>query len=76
MAHQEILCTVDSCFYNDSARVCKAAKIMVQNNFVHLNDIKMEVGSMDRAASNSNETLCQTFISKEKGPKPGIERLP
>lgn len=76
MAQQEILCTVDSCYYNDDARVCKAAKIMVQNNFVHLRDVKMEAGSMEGDASNSNETLCQTFIPKEKGPKPGINRLP
>jgi hypothetical protein len=76
MAQQEILCTVDTCYYNDDARVCKASKIMVKNNIVQLSDIKMEVGSMGKDASSSNETLCETFIPKEKGPKPGIQRLP
>lgn len=73
--NQEILCSVDSCYYNEAARVCKAARIMVKNNFVHIGDIKMEVGEMGAEATNSNETLCETFIPREKGPKPGVKRL-
>jgi hypothetical protein len=75
MAHQQILCSVNSCYYNEAGQECKAAKIMVQNNAASLANVKMEVGEVGGEAPRSNQTLCHTFIPKGKGPKPGIERL-
>lgn len=77
MANQQILCSVNSCYYYGSGDVCKASKIMVQNNHGTLgnNNTRMEVGSIGGEAGTSNQTLCNTFIPKDKGPKPGIERI-
>ena len=78
MPNQEILCSVDSCYYNEGGRQCKAEKIVVQNNPATMGNAKMEIGELGGGgeATRSNETLCHTFIPRERGPKPGIERLP
>jgi hypothetical protein len=73
--NQEILCTVDACYYNEGGSQCKAEKIMVQNNPGTLGNTKMEVGELGGEAKKSNQTLCHTFIPKERGPKSGIDRL-
>ncbi len=75
MANQEIYCTVNSCYYYGSGDNCKASKIMVRNNPQTLGNANMEIGTIGGQARESNQTLCETFIPKEKGPKPGIERL-
>jgi hypothetical protein len=75
LANQQILCTVNSCFYYGSGDKCKAEKIMVKNNETTLRDTRMEIGSIGGEASNSCQTLCHTFIPKEQGPKPGIARM-
>lgn len=75
MAQQEIYCTVNSCYYYGSGDLCKAAKIMVKNNPATLQNANMEVGTLGGEARQSNQTLCETFIPKDKGPKPGIERI-
>lgn len=78
MANQEILCTVNTCYYNEDARVCKAEKIMVKFNPDVIHGSRMEVGEMghDAATHKSIGTLCETFVPKEHGPKAGINRLP
>lgn len=75
MANQEIHCTVNSCYYYGSGDHCMASKIMVKNNPATIADTKMEIGSIGGEAHRSNQTLCETFIQRAKGPKPGIERL-
>jgi len=75
MASQEIFCTVNSCFYYGSGDRCSASKIMVKNNPVTLGNVNMEIGTIGEEARRSNQTLCETFIPEEKGPKPGIERI-
>lgn len=75
MANQEIYCTVNSCYYYGSGDKCKAEKIMVKNNQATLGQTRMEVGTLGGEAGESNQTLCHTFIPKDKGPKPGINRL-
>lgn len=75
MAQQQIFCTVNSCYYYDNGDKCAASKIMVKNNTATLGNTRMEVGTLGGGASRSNETLCETFIPKEQGPKPGIERI-
>lgn len=75
MANQEIYCTVNSCYYYGSGDLCKASKIMVKNNPETLGNVNMEVGTIGGEAAESNQTLCHTFIPKQKGPKPGIQRL-
>jgi hypothetical protein len=75
MLGQEIYCTVSSCFYNGSGDKCKASKIMVKNNPETLRNANMEVGSLGGMATQSFETLCETYVPRENGPKPGIERL-
>lgn len=78
MANQEILCAVNTCYYNEAGRKCKAEKIMVQFNPDVIHGSKMEIGEMghDAPTHKSTGTLCQTFIPKEQGPKAGIARLP
>ncbi|HEY3363739.1 MAG TPA: DUF1540 domain-containing protein [Symbiobacteriaceae bacterium] len=75
MANQEIYCSVNSCYYYGSGDKCKAEKIMVQNNPNTLGNANMEVGSIGGEAGHSNQTLCNTFIPQNRGPKPGIARL-
>lgn len=75
MAQQEIYCTVNSCYYYGSGDKCAASKIQVQNNPATLRDVNMEIGTIGGEAGRSNQTLCNTFIPKDKGPKPGIERI-
>jgi hypothetical protein len=75
LANQEIYCTVNSCFYYGSGDKCKAEKIMVKNNAATLGSTRMEVGSIGGEAGESNQTLCNTFITKDQGPKPGIARI-
>lgn len=75
MANQQIFCTVNSCYYYDNGDKCAASKIMVKNNAATLGNARMEVGTLGGEAHRSNETLCETFIPREKGPKPGIERI-
>lgn len=75
MANQEIYCTVSSCYYYGSGDSCKAAKIMVRNNPETVGKTNMEVGILGGEARESNQTLCETFIPEEKGPKPGIDRI-
>ena len=76
MANQQILCTVNSCFYYGSGDRCKAESIQVQNNSATLGNTNMEIGSIGgRDAQQSNHTLCNTFIPKEQGPKNGIRRM-
>jgi hypothetical protein len=72
---QEIYCSVNSCFYYGSGDKCKASKIMVKNNPDTLRNANMEIGSIGGEAAESNQTLCNTFIPKEQGHKPGIERI-
>lgn len=72
---QEILCTVNSCYYNEAGQVCKAAKIVVENNSATIHNTRMEIGEMGGEAAQSNQTLCKTFIPKDRGPKPGIARI-
>lgn len=74
MANQEIFCVVNSCYYWGSGDHCMASKIMVKNNPATL-DARMEIGTIGSDARTSNQTLCETFIPEEKGPKNGIERL-
>ncbi|MDF2626401.1 MAG: hypothetical protein K0R39_232 [Symbiobacteriaceae bacterium] len=75
MADQQIYCTVNSCYYYGSGDKCKAEKIMVKNNPDTLGNTRMEIGSIGGEAATSNQTLCQTFIPKAQGPKPGISRM-
>jgi len=76
MANQEIYCTVNSCYYYGSGDKCKAEKIMVKNNSATLGNTRMEIGSIGGSdAAQSNQTLCETFIPKNKGPKNGINRM-
>lgn len=75
MASQEIFCSVNSCFYYGSGDRCRASKIMVRNNPTMIGDVNMEIGEIGGEARKSNQTLCQTFVPKERGPKPGIERI-
>jgi hypothetical protein len=72
---QEIFCTVSSCFYYAAGDSCAAAKIMVRNNPSAQGLPDMEIGSLGGQAETSNQTLCETFIPKRQGPKPGIERI-
>lgn len=75
MPNQEILCTVSSCFYYAAGDRCAASKIMVRNNPAVKGDADWEVGSFGDQAESSNQTLCETFVPKQLGPKPGIERI-
>ncbi len=75
MTSQEISCSVNSCFYYGSGDRCRASKIMVKNNPAALGNANMEIGTIGEEARRSNQTLCETFIPEEKGPKPGIERI-
>ncbi|MFZ5814927.1 MAG: DUF1540 domain-containing protein [Bacillota bacterium] len=75
MANQAIYCTVNSCYYYGAGDNCKAEKIMVRNNPATLGNANMEVGTLGGNARESNQTLCETFIPEEKGPKPGIRRI-
>ncbi|HYG56558.1 MAG TPA: DUF1540 domain-containing protein [Symbiobacteriaceae bacterium] len=75
MANQEIFCSVNSCYYYGNGDVCKASKIMVRNNAGTLGNTNMEIGSIGGEAGRSNQTLCETFIPKAQGPKPGIHRI-
>ncbi len=75
MGRQEIYCTVNSCYYYESGDKCMATKIMVKNNATTVRNANMEVGRLEGQAQQSNQTLCETFIPKEQGPKPGIGRL-
>lgn len=75
MATQEIYCTVSSCFYYGTGDSCTAEKIMVRNNPATLGSANMEIGTIGEQAKESNHTLCETFIPKEKGPKSGISRV-
>ena len=75
MASQEIYCSVNSCYYYGSNDVCKASKIMVRNNAATLRNANMEIGSIGGEASQSNQTLCETFVPRDRGPKPGISRI-
>lgn len=76
MVNQQIFCAVNSCYYNEDGSKCKASKIMVQNNAATLGNTGMEVGTMGGEAGRSNQTLCHTFVPRDQGPKPGIDRLP
>lgn len=75
MANQEIYCTVNSCFYYGSGDTCAASKIMVRNNPATVGKFTMEIGAIGEEARLSNQTLCETFVPADKGPKPGIERI-
>lgn len=78
MAVQAIKCQVASCYYNENGSRCLAETIQVQNNYAGKgNAARMEVGTLEGAAQAaiSNQTMCGTFIPKEKGPKEGIRRL-
>ncbi|HWI64875.1 MAG TPA: DUF1540 domain-containing protein [Symbiobacteriaceae bacterium] len=76
MANQQIYCTVNSCYYYGNGDRCRAEKIEVQNNQATLGNTRMEIGSIGGSdAGRSNQTLCNTFIPKDKGPKPGINRM-
>lgn len=75
MPNQEIYCTVNSCYYYGGGDKCKASKIMVKNNPAGLQNANMEIGTLGGEAKTSNQTLCETFIPRDQGPKPGIERL-
>ncbi|HEY8347235.1 MAG TPA: DUF1540 domain-containing protein [Symbiobacteriaceae bacterium] len=74
MAHQEIYCTVNSCYYYGSGDVCTAQKILIRHNPATLGT-DMEVGALGDEAHDSAQTLCETFIPKDRGPKPGIARI-
>lgn len=75
MANQEIYCTVSSCYYYGSGDNCKAEKIMVRNNPSSLRNANMEIGTLGGGAKESNQTLCETFVPENKGPKNGIRRI-
>lgn len=75
MARQEILCSVNSCYYYGSGDRCMAAKIMVKNNPATLDNVGMEIGVLGDDAHKPNQTLCHTFIPEPQGPKPGVERI-
>jgi len=75
VAQQQIYCTVNSCFYYGTGDLCFAEKIMVKTNPAAMRNTNMEVGTLGGEALQSNHTLCETFIPKEKGPKPGIKRI-
>ncbi|MGE5676128.1 MAG: DUF1540 domain-containing protein [Mycobacterium leprae] len=75
MPNQEIYCTVNSCFYYGTGNHCEASKIMVKNNAANMQNTRMEIGSIGGEAQNSNQTLCETFVPKQQGPKPGIDRI-
>lgn len=75
MANQEILCTVSSCFYYAAGDRCAASKIMVRSNPETVGKTDVEVGSIGERVETSNQTVCETFIPKRLGPKPGIERI-
>jgi hypothetical protein len=76
MANQEIYCTVESCYYYGKGDVCKATKIWVKNNPVTLRNASMGGSEgKGRKAHEPAETLCDTFVSHDQGPKPGIGRI-
>lgn len=75
MPNQEIYCTVNSCYYYGSGDNCKAEKIMVRNNPGTMGNANMEIGTLGGQAKESNQTLCETFIPKDQGPKNGIRRI-
>ncbi|MCG0240009.1 MAG: DUF1540 domain-containing protein [Firmicutes bacterium] len=81
MAQQMIRCRVRSCYYNENGERCLAEVIEVQNNPPgKAGEGRMEFGSLEGdpqvgQAAASTQTMCGTFIPREKGPKSGIRRL-
>lgn len=75
MASQQIRCTVSSCYYYEPGNNCAAESIMVRSKPGAAGNTNMEVGTIGGQASDSNETLCETFIPETKGPKPGVRRI-
>ncbi len=75
MASQQVRCTVSSCYYYGAGDNCVAEEIMVRANPAAMGGADMEVGDIGRQARESNHTLCETFIPREQGPKPGIRRI-
>lgn len=77
MPSQEILCTVNGCYYWNQGNACAASRIMVRNNAETIGRGDMEIGTIggEGEARTSNQTLCETFIPEVKGPKPGIDRI-
>jgi len=75
MASQQIRCTVSSCYYYEPGNNCAAETIMVRSKPDAEGSANMEIGSIGGQASNSNETLCETFVPQSRGPKPGIKRI-
>ena len=75
MASQQVRCTVSSCYYYGAGDNCVAEEIMVRANPATMGHTDFETGEMGGQARQSNQTLCETFIPQEKGPKPGINRI-
>lgn len=74
MTKQEVLCSVRSCFYNGSGS-CKAATIQVNPNPAMLRSANYEIGELGAQAESSMQTLCETFVPRNHGPKRGIPRM-
>lgn len=77
MGRQEIHCSVDSCYYYDNGDRCAAERIMVRNNPGTAGDTRFEAAELGHVpdAHQSVQTMCETFIPRQRGPKPGIQRL-
>ncbi|MDB4896461.1 MAG: hypothetical protein JWN15_2723 [Firmicutes bacterium] len=75
MANQEIYCTVESCYYYGKGDVCKATKILVKNNPATLRNAGTGSDGKGGQAHDPNETLCDTFVREDQGPKAGIGRI-
>jgi hypothetical protein len=74
VAKQEILCSVRSCFYNGHG-LCSASKIQVNPNPATIRSANWEIGEMGAKPEASMQTLCETFVPREHGPKAGISRI-
>lgn len=74
---QEIHCTVNSCYYYETDDRCAAERIIVRNNPSGLRNAGMEVGELGHLpdARESQQTMCETFVPKARGPKAGINRI-
>ena len=69
----EVKCTVSNCFFHAEGNFCGAEKIEINMDKASKNEKTEFASDFDfharEKASNSNETCCQTFISKKDASK-------
>lgn len=78
MGRQEIHCTVDSCYYYGTGDKCHAERIMVRNNPGAGNaNAGFEFGRLgtENQPRVSAQTMCETFVPEQQGPKGDIRRI-